>query len=175
VRVGAAVRVGASVDVEVGIAPIAGVAVAVGCGEPHAAARIPNARMPIPQMGGFNWNTGVTPPPASLSYWLSLSRERGPYNHTPVTAATGGSFGAAPRVASPSATGVLMEYQWGNKRVARCGSHNGKSIVFASDRDGDEENYVMVADGSNQTQLTFNLAVDTLPDWSANDDDHEDD
>lgn len=33
-------------------------------------------------------------------------------------------------------------------------SHDGKQIVFASDRDGDPEIYVMNADGSGQTRLT---------------------
>ena len=42
---------------------------------------------------------------------------------------------------------------------------NGK-IAFASDRDGDYEIYVMDADGSNVTQLTFNESNDTQPSWS---------
>jgi len=41
---------------------------------------------------------------------------------------------------------------------------NGK-IVFDSDRDGDAEIFVMNADGSGQTQITFNTASDTDPDW----------
>ena len=39
-------------------------------------------------------------------------------------------------------------------------------IVFASNRDGQNEIYTMNADGSNQTQLTNNPAMDWLPDWS---------
>src|ERR1041384_8190465 len=39
---------------------------------------------------------------------------------------------------------------------------NGK-IAFTSDRDGNREIYVMNADGTNQTRLTNNPAVDQLP------------
>jgi TolB protein len=43
---------------------------------------------------------------------------------------------------------------------------NGK-IVFASDRDGNREIYVMNADGSGQVNMTNNLADDESPAWSA--------
>ncbi len=36
-------------------------------------------------------------------------------------------------------------------------------ISFASDRDGNYEIYVMVADGTNQTRLTYNSAYDLSP------------
>ena len=39
-------------------------------------------------------------------------------------------------------------------------------IAFQSDRDGNDEIYVMSADGSNQTRLTNNPASDTSPTWS---------
>jgi Tol biopolymer transport system component/subtilase family serine protease len=39
-------------------------------------------------------------------------------------------------------------------------------IAFTSDRDGDEEIYVMNTDGTGQTQLTFNTALDRHPAWS---------
>lgn len=39
-------------------------------------------------------------------------------------------------------------------------------IVFASDRDGDYEIFVMVQDGSSPVQLTFNDDVDRMPRWS---------
>ena len=42
---------------------------------------------------------------------------------------------------------------------------NGK-IVFVSERDGNQEIYVMNADGSGQTRLTDNAAFDTSPSWS---------
>jgi Tol biopolymer transport system component len=43
---------------------------------------------------------------------------------------------------------------------------NGK-IAFASQRDGDREIYVMNADGSSQTRLATNPAIDGAPAWSA--------
>lgn len=45
---------------------------------------------------------------------------------------------------------------------------NGLSgkIVFSANRDGDNEIYVIHADGSNLVQLTQNTVNDTLPDWS---------
>ena len=42
---------------------------------------------------------------------------------------------------------------------------NGK-IAFESNRDGNEEIYVMNADGTNQTNLTNNAARDYVPAWS---------
>ena len=39
-------------------------------------------------------------------------------------------------------------------------------IAFVSERDGNQEVYVMDADGSNQTRLTNNPAYDGLPVWS---------
>jgi Tol biopolymer transport system component len=41
-------------------------------------------------------------------------------------------------------------------------------IAFVSDRDGDDEVFVMNADGSGQTQLTFNTATEHDPFWSPN-------
>jgi len=40
------------------------------------------------------------------------------------------------------------------------------SIVFMSDRDGNQEIYRMNIDGSNQTRLTQNAAQDSIPSWS---------
>jgi len=40
-------------------------------------------------------------------------------------------------------------------------------IVFVSDRDGNEELYMMNYDGQNQTRLTFNKVIDYMPAWSA--------
>ncbi len=40
-------------------------------------------------------------------------------------------------------------------------------IVFVSDRDGNEELYMMDYDGQNQTRLTFNKTIDYMPAWSA--------
>jgi hypothetical protein len=45
-------------------------------------------------------------------------------------------------------------------------SPDGEQIVFASDRDGDKEIFIMDADGSNIHQLTSNEDIDEFPDWS---------
>jgi len=45
-------------------------------------------------------------------------------------------------------------------------SPDGKRIAFHSNRDGNEEIYVMNADGSGQTRLTKNEVGDTSPAWS---------
>ena len=39
-------------------------------------------------------------------------------------------------------------------------------VTFASNRDGSYEIHKMNADGSNQTRLTNNQAIDEWPDWS---------
>ena len=45
-------------------------------------------------------------------------------------------------------------------------SPDGKKIVFYTDRDGNNEIYVMDADGSNQQRLTTNESSDYAPRWS---------
>jgi TolB protein len=40
-------------------------------------------------------------------------------------------------------------------------------IVFISDRDGNDELYMMDYDGNNQTRLTFNKIIDYMPAWTA--------
>jgi Tol biopolymer transport system component len=46
-------------------------------------------------------------------------------------------------------------------------SPNGKRIAFASSRDGDDEVFIMNADGSEVTQVTYNEFVRDFPtDWS---------
>ena len=48
-------------------------------------------------------------------------------------------------------------------------SPDGRKIAFTSNRDGHEQIYVMNADGSNVTRLTFTEAArDLAPDWSPN-------
>jgi Tol biopolymer transport system component len=47
-------------------------------------------------------------------------------------------------------------------------SPDGSQIVFASDRDGNWEIYVMDADGSNQIRLTHDSNLDNYPIWSPN-------
>ena len=48
-------------------------------------------------------------------------------------------------------------------------SPDGSKIAFVSDRDGNDEIYVMNADGSNQTRLTNNTVTDISPVWSPED------
>jgi Tol biopolymer transport system component len=43
---------------------------------------------------------------------------------------------------------------------------DGSQIVFASDRDGNQEIYVVDANGSNQIRLTNNSNLDNYPKWS---------
>jgi Tol biopolymer transport system component len=45
-------------------------------------------------------------------------------------------------------------------------SPDGTRIAFGSDRDGNDEIYIMNADGSNQIRLTYNSAADYYPDWA---------
>ncbi len=45
-------------------------------------------------------------------------------------------------------------------------SPDGRRIAFESDRDGNDEIYVMNADGSGVTRLTDNDAIDRSPAWS---------
>ena len=45
-------------------------------------------------------------------------------------------------------------------------SPDGKTIAFASERDGNSEIYVMNADGSEQRRLTNNTSHDRFPTWS---------
>ena len=47
-------------------------------------------------------------------------------------------------------------------------SPDGLTIAFVSDRDGDEEIYVIDRDGTNLRQLTVNSAKDADPAWSPN-------
>jgi len=50
---------------------------------------------------------------------------------------------------------------WGEKPVFT------SKVIFVSDRDGNEEIYMMDYDGKNQTRLTFNHDLDYMPAWSA--------
>ena len=45
-------------------------------------------------------------------------------------------------------------------------SGSGNQIAFSSDRDGDDEIFVMNADGTEVRQLTDNLVSDWEPSWS---------
>ena len=45
-------------------------------------------------------------------------------------------------------------------------SHHKPQIAFTSGRDGNDEIYVMDADGRNQTRLTHDMAINGAPAWS---------
>src|SRR5213078_3452910 len=44
-------------------------------------------------------------------------------------------------------------------------SPDGSKLLFVSERDGNQEIYVMNGDGSNQTRLTNNTVQDFWPHW----------
>ena len=45
-------------------------------------------------------------------------------------------------------------------------SPDGTKITFSSERDGNQEIYIMESDGSNQTRLTSQSAFYDYPTWS---------
>ena len=59
----------------------------------------------------------------------------------------------------------LTNYNSGND-MGPYWSSDGTRIAFISNRDGNNEIYVMDADGSNQTNLTNNDVYDDFPNWS---------
>ena len=59
----------------------------------------------------------------------------------------------------------LTNYNRGNDMGPNWSSY-GTRITFISDRDGNNEIYVMDADGSNQIRLTNDLGKDNRPSWS---------
>ena len=46
-------------------------------------------------------------------------------------------------------------------------SPDSSQIAFDSNRDGNDEIYVMKADGTGQTRLTNAAGVDSYPDWKS--------
>ena len=102
-----------------------------------------------------------------------------------VLAASGVATAGGASAAAPKEGEILYEYCPGTPQCtvfrtrpdgsakARVGegrwpswSPDGSRIVFASDRDGDFEIYLMDRDGANVTQLTHNSAEDWDPAWS---------
>ncbi len=61
-------------------------------------------------------------------------------------------------------TGPSIADQMGGRRIA-VAADNGK-IAFGSERDGNHEVYVMNPDGTGETNLTNNSAIDMTPEWS---------
>jgi len=55
---------------------------------------------------------------------------------------------------------------WFPHNISPAWSPDGSKIAFFSDRDGDEEIYIINADGSGLQQLTDNDWVDWAPAWS---------
>jgi len=102
-----------------------------------------------------------------------------------VLAASGVATAGGASAAAPKEGEILYEYCPGTPQCtvfrtrpdgsakARVGegrwpswSPDGSRIVFASDRDGDFEIYLMDRDGANVTQLTHNSVEDWDPAWS---------
>jgi len=68
--------------------------------------------------------------------------------------------------AGNSFAGISGTADWAFKTASGTTPTTNGKIAFYSDRDGNEEIYVMDADGSNQTNLTNNAAADNVPRWS---------
>jgi len=83
-------------------------------------------------------------------------------------------YGAPPNCALSGANTRAVDVLAGDTVLVAfevaCTSVGGASgqIAFVSDRDGDDEIYVMNADGSSPTRLTNNPATDFEPAWSPN-------
>jgi hypothetical protein len=83
---------------------------------------------------------------------------------TPLAACGGGEGGAPTAEPSPTATGEEPTAAR-TPSATSVAAATGK-IAFHSDRDGNYEIYVMNADGSGQTRLTDNPAIEGSPAWS---------
>jgi hypothetical protein len=90
---------------------------------------------------------------------------------------TNGEAGRGTRVAAVVvvavvAAGVVLAWAVLGARVAGAAfpGQNGK-IAFTSERDGNQEVYVMDPDGQNQTNLSNNAGADYQPDWGPLQDD----
>ena len=73
---------------------------------------------------------------------------------------------AMPQPRSDEATAITNNSTFNSHNVHPDWSPDSRRIAFASTRDGDNEIYVMNADGSNVTQLTHNSSRDFNPAWS---------
>ncbi|MCJ7509611.1 MAG: hypothetical protein MUP14_01810, partial [Dehalococcoidia bacterium] len=83
----------------------------------------------------------------------------------PLAACGGGDEGGAP-TAGPSPTAAAGEPTLAPTPSATAGAPAAGKIAFQSNRDGNDEVYVMNADGSGQINLTNNPAADAFPAWS---------
>ena len=68
-------------------------------------------------------------------------------------------------VDGPSTNDVTLTDSGADFDFAPSYSPDGSKIAFYSRRDGNNEIYIMNADGSSQTRLTNNAADDSFPSW----------
>jgi serine/threonine protein kinase len=129
--------------------------------EPVAESREPvddrTAPSPAWQPGSSASEGSPTPPPRKSQAWLVVG--------TLLVLLAVGAFGlflSGDEGGDEASEGT----ETGDSGAA--GATAADSIVFRSDRDGDEEIFVMGPDGSNVTQLTDNDANDSDPSWSPN-------
>src|SRR5262249_32235484 len=71
-------------------------------------------------------------------------------------------------VAAAVAAGALVTFPGGARAACNSACKANGKIAFTSDRDGNQEIYVMNPDGSGQTRLTNYPASDNSPSWSPN-------
>ena len=92
--------------------------------------------------------------------WITFESSRDDDTDIFVTSADGSAF-------SPLAETEVWMTSNDDEDFMPAWSPDGASIVFASDRDGDDEIWSMRRDGSAQVALTRNTADDWGPAWSA--------
>lgn len=131
---------------------------------------IPAAKARVSNISGLTVSfsgSGTDPDPqeqSALSYHWDFGDGEESYSQNPTHAyAKSGSYTVTLTVKDP----------WGSwatdtvKATVRGGQQSAQGkIAFASDRDGNDEIYVMNADGSNQHRLTDNPTRDWDPAWS---------
>ncbi len=66
---------------------------------------------------------------------------------------------------NPDGTGLTALTNSASVNAGPVYSPDGTKITFFSNRDGNDEVYVMNADGSGQTRLTVSTGTDVRPDW----------
>ena len=74
--------------------------------------------------------------------------------------------GEEPGIIARNPDGVNVRRLTGDEDYGAIWSPNGEQMMFTSVRDGNEEIYVMNANGSAQTRLTHNTSGDHSPGWS---------
>ena len=102
-----------------------------------------------------------TPSPTSTRTPAPTATTRPTHTPTPVPTAT-----VTPRPAPTSTPAPTTTTRPAVTPTPTSSAPPTGKIAFHSDRDGNREIYTMNADGSNQTRLTFNEAIDSDPSWS---------